>query len=280
MEYTEYTLEKIYENIIKEQDIENTYLEFAKKLEQAVYYQEKAGCLEKLWHINNNNNLILEVANILANKLNNFKAAQQAYNHYFYANHPKVFNEYKKNAEKLGANDFVAIEIEDFSNEIVKIADKYNMLVYVFKYAHKLKNYSFIEKEHKYLYELEIEAKKVFKQYDKTSETYMKEIEDAKNHLAMILATTKNNLEMNLIAIDLKNYNEDAFINVIDWFLSNNQNDDAINFYNKYASLYNINQAVNTIDVCDFLMKKYNDKRDYYKILKFQKMSLEFELGV
>jgi hypothetical protein len=198
-------------------------------------FQEEAGCLERLWHITKKHSLMIKVGEILSNKLKNHKASLFAYNSYFLASNPKFYNVYSQNIKELTQNLNFQTNIDDFALPIIKLADKYNLLVYIFKYANHIKNYSFILKKSSKLDEIEKKALEIFDENSQVDNAYMNEIKGAKKHFSTIISTVNDNLGLNILALNNNPQNLKAHINILNIYTSEKNYDEALKTYIAHA---------------------------------------------
>lgn len=239
----------------------------------SLFYEETA-CLEKIYHITFEPDLYKEIGNIFLYKLRDKKSANMAYNTYLYHSMPEFFSNYSESSENEQPEYFE----ETRDTEIIHLCDKFEVLVFIIIYLHKIKQYDGILKASEYLKQ----AKQLINDYKESNpsntDAYYPRITAIEEHLSDILSTTCNNNDINNLAITLNKSNQKAYINIIDDMLFSQNYNNALDFYNDfYCPNFNTAEQYSITDVCWIISDYYRDIYNFYDAVKLQKLALELE---
>lgn len=244
-------------------------------------FHEEGACLEKLFHITHEPELYKEIGEIFQYKLGNSEVANAAYNRYLYNADKEFFKNYAKNAKSLGYHHISEDNMDDNNpDELVSLCDKFDLLVFMIVCLSQNNAYDEIIKLKEYM--LKIKQQILDYRFDSEPDTgFMDDIENSEKHLSEILSEIKNRNDINRFAIALNPLNRRAYINILEDFITYKNYEEAIRFYNDEFAVKFERPNKNSIpEICWEISDFYRDNYEFYTAVKFQKLSLEIDLGV
>ena len=247
---------KTAENLVKNENILSTY----KKLADFYLKQNKmdgySSTLEKIWHLEKDNEILLKISNVAKNNLINF-------------------------APIAGINQNLIDDIlfEAKTTDFTLLIHRHFICEYMMIHAFSKNNLQLVLELSHYLFEIKSQIQKYIK--DNTIED-CKEIRTMKDDdcaLSNMLADTKNHNDINDLAIQLNPLNEKAYINIIYDLLIYENYDRALEFYNsKYAPTFSKSTINSVSELCWIFSESFSKRFEFYETLLFQKIAIEQEL--
>lgn len=270
-------LREFAEKLAKDEDTACIYVQMVPLFQNASLFHEQAGLLEKIYNITLCPNLFEQIGDIMLNKLNNPDVAKIAYSKYLSLDKPEFYSKYINIIDK----NFALPDEEDIDRDLLKLTDKYTVIVYMMVYLYTYKKYSEIIEFTKYTDYLQSIIDDYTVQNPPENLTPLDDIKNSKEHVSFILSKIKNHNDINRLAIKFNPQNETAYLNIIDDMIVYNNHEQALDFYNfEYCQAFPNNKQYNSIiDLCWFMSDKYSAIGEYYNSLMRQKKAIELELG-
>lgn len=260
------------------QDILETYTFLVKVFEETGMYQEQAGVLEKICNITKDYSLLLAIADIFAEKIQNYAFAQKLYEIYLSKAQPVFYQKYSYVLDKLGMSLKGNSEFQDERNILLELSDRCVAGIYIMVLLTQRKEYDVLVECGFKIKCFENYIKEESKKYEDTS--CLNDIIDAKKHLSRELSKIDHHNDANGLAIDLDPEYEAPYLNIIEDLLTYKNYNEAIDFYNNvYAPKFNQESKSSYIDLHWFISDKYGAYGQPYNAVKFQQMAIELELG-
>ena len=244
-------------------------------------FHEEGACLEKLFHITHEPELYKEIGEIFQYKLSNYEVANAAYNRYLYNTDKEFFKNYAKNINNLGYRHISEDNMEDNEPyELILLCDRFDFLVYMIICLSQNNAYDEIIKLREYMLNIKQQILD-YKFYIEQDSRFMDSIESSEKHLSEILSEIKNRNDINRFAMALNPLNKRAYINILDDFITYKNYEEAIKFYNdEFAVKFERPNKTSIPEICWEISDFYRDNYEFYMAVKFQKLSLEIDLGV
>ena len=275
------TLTRFAEQIYSGNDTKNILNELYNIFTENEMYHEAAACLEKIWHITKEHELYIQIGDIFKDKLRNPQVGHMAYNRYLMFSQSDFYIKYTNALVKLNDNNFSTdIDNEDYSREIIKLCDKFDVIIYIMLCLHKNKEYSAILQIFEYFDKTLQDIDNYKQEHPFEDYTCTNDIENTKHHLVEILSTTKHHYDINRLAIMLDSECYPAYINILADIVTNKNYDEALNFYNNEICIkFSKPQKNSVTEICWILSDYYRDNFEFYNAVLFQKIALELDLA-
>lgn len=193
----------------------SVYKELERIMFDAGLYEEQIGLIKNIWHITNDNNLLIKICDIYANVYNNFEVAHKFCDLYFQKSNPMFYYKYMTILNKNGYNEFSPnIDTTNYSAPIFKNIDKYTAIIYMMVFLNQEKNLDELLELVPYLSIIDAQIYEcMLRLNDKEKEVY-NIVATSNNHLSDLLAKNKNHKDINKFAIKLNPKNEEAYSNL------------------------------------------------------------------
>lgn len=261
------------------ENIENIIKDLKDIFNKNSLYHEEGACLEKLYHITHDYKLFNEIGQIFQYKVRNRDIANAAYNKYLYYSDKTFFTNYAKNLNELGVNLISVNNMEENTPpEIQALCDKFDLIIFMMICLHKNQEYDTIMKLIPFLLKTKTNIINTFSAAK--NKDYLVDAENSEKHLSDVLSSTKHRNDINKFAIDLNPSNERAYINIMDDLVSNENDKNAIEFYNNtYSRKFNKPQIDSAENLCWQISDFYKNRYEFYDAVRFQKFALERGLG-
>ncbi len=243
-------------------------------------YHEEGACVEKIWHITHETKLYEEVGDIFLYKVKNYHIANLAYNKFLYHSNPDFYMKYAQNLAHL---DYKNIDTENsdekLPEEIIDLCDRFDLVGFLMLYLHRNNDFQGVINIMPYLENMKHQILEYEQSHPDTEKSYKAGILDTKRHISKVISETRDNNDINLVAIKIDPSNKKAYFNIIDNFICLKNYDDAIGFYNNtYCPEFNMQKINSAIDVCWAVSDYYRDIYEFYNAVKLQKIAMELEI--
>jgi len=273
------------ENLKNGVDILETLKNIETILEKNCLYKELAGCKEKIWHLNGDDDKLKEISVLYRLELKDSDMAFVINMLYIRRTQRRLYDELiecfkDKQLEQLNPD---LDDNSDKFSELWKIADRYCGIEYIISYLLSRKKYEEISNLLQALDEVKQIAEKYLKEHPEVDLADMDDIETTDKNLSVLLSNHSENIEFNKLAIKYDIGNEKAYINILEHYINSSQEDKAIEFYNEsYRKQFNKDddkkKAYKFTDVMWALSNSYNENFDFYNALVIQKKAIDYEL--
>lgn len=269
---------KASKNLLSETNLLETYQNLSDFWGKENFQIGYCACLEKIWHLNKDSSVLINLADIISRELNDERTACLLRAMMFYEYSPDVFIKFLKSI-KLDESFIKEIQYESSTTPWILLSGRYLIHSYLMIFATKKKELGLVMDLSKNLMKLDSEIQNYLAQkdlvYDNENNDYLR----SKNSLSEVLAEIEHHNDINRLAISLNPNNEKAYLNIIEDYVTYKNYDEAKNFYNnQYATKFNKIPFDSIIDICWFLSSYYSKKYEFYKTLVYQKLALEIEL--
>ena len=256
------------------------YKDLSQIFESVSMYHEQAVCLEKIWNITQEHELLIEMGDIFFQKLRNKNIAYLAYNRFFQFTHPSFYQKYITTLRDLGYTNLdPSLDYNDYSRKLIRLCDNFDTICCMMLYLHKHQEYGAIMQLEEYLMKYRDKVHRFLKKHPEEEQEMLLEIENNAKKLSEVLSHTKHRNDINKLAISLNPQNKEAYINIIEDFIIYKNYDQAIDFYNNiYCNAFNNMNNYSLIAICWELSDYNRDKYDFGQAVYFQKIALELEL--
>lgn len=234
--------------------------------------------LEKIWHLNHNNELLLKISDIAKNVLKNYNLSCLFEGLYFYSQAPEHFNSF---APISGMNQGLIsdIQYEANSSELKLLINRNFICDYMMLHAHQKNDLELVLELSKYLFEIKSQIDIYVQENNITESRELLSIKEDDSAVSNVLSQTKHHNDINKLAIVLNKYNEKAYLNIIDDLLVYKNFQNALDFYNnEYAPAFSKPLIHSASELCWFMSNNYSNKLEFYETLYFQKLAIELEL--
>ena len=161
---------------------------------------------------------------------------------------------------------------------IVNLLDRYRAIAQIISYFNQYKMFESVLYANEYLQKLEKIIYDFLKDNTNINDYYKNEITEIKNYIAEGLSLNEYNLRINELAIELNPDCEQAYLNILEDYISNNDLNIAYEFYDKYCNQFNKYKEISVPDMLWQLSSLYHDKNLHFKSVKYQKYAAEYEL--
>lgn len=274
-------LKTLAENLINCKDGINIYNKLEKIFEENCMYLEQCNCIEKIWNINKEHELLKRIGDILFKKVKDKENALEAYDKYLQYSQPEFYNNYKacfKDTQNIDSQK--PVETENSKQEISILYDKYSVIISIMTLLLKEKEYdALIDFNNNYLLTVEQKINMLIHE-NRDNYKYLKEINDLKIYFSNLLSTIVHHNDINNLAIRLNPQNIKAHINIIDDLITYENYEACLKFYNcNFAKIFNYQILDNVSDICFILSEHYQEELDFYKTLIYQKKAIELSLN-
>lgn len=258
------------------------YRELEKVMYSAGLFQEQIGLIQNIWHITNDNELLLKAGNICATVYNNFDMAYELCNLYFQKTNPAFYEMYMSILNKKGYSEFTPrFDVTNYSSPVFKVIDKYSAIIYMMVYLNQQKQFDELFELMPYLSVIDSQLYEcMLRLSDKEKEVY-NTVVSCNNHLSDLLDKNESNIEINKLAIRLNPQNKQAYLNVIENYLAQDKKELAVEFYNdEYCSQFKSATSNSIVGLYWNLSDIYAVIEDYYKSVLCQQSAINIELGI
>lgn len=262
-----------------------------KVLEENGLYKELAGCKEKIWHLNGDDTKLKEMAFLYREKLEDYDMGYLINLLYLRRTDRALYDEILSCIEGKGGNELIP-DLDDNSDkfsELWKIADRFCGLEYIIIFLFSRKKYDDVLKFIPYLDSVKKLAHEFSEKHPEVDPDDMLDIEDSEKKLSDLFASYTDDIELNKLAIKYNKSNEKAYINILENYINNEKENDALEFYNKdYRKEFDNEEAEDDdrkykaeffVDVIWEVSKYYYDNFDLYKSLYFEQKAVEYEMA-
>ena len=268
------------QEIIKNKNILKIYSELAEIFKNEGLYLSQAGCIEKIWHITLEPELLKKEGDIFLNSLNDPGTASEVYKLYFQAINPNFYTDFMTALNRFGYESLTPeFTKTEEASELTKLADKYTIIIYMMMLLHKYNDQEgilifskYLDKINKMAFDIIKSEKNVIKEdYDDTI--------GSNEYFSYLIGTTITDIELNKLAIKLNPKNDKAYWNIIEQYLAQKDNKKALKFYNKeYAPAFDSNLVNSVVDICWKLSDNCYRSEDYFNAIRYQQMAIDSEL--
>lgn len=269
---------KTSENLLSDTNLLETYQILANFWQKENFQIGYCTCLEKIWHLNKDSSILINLADIISKELQDERTTCLLRAMAFYNYSPDVFIKFLKSI-KLDDNFIKEIEYESSTTPWILLSGRYLIHSYLMIFATKKKELGLVMDLSKNLMKLDSEIQNYLAQNDLDCADEHNDYLRSKNSLSEVLAEIEHHNDINHLAISLNPNNENAYLNILEDYVTYKNYDEAKNFYNnQYATKFNKIPFDSIIDICWFLSSYYSKKYEFYKTLVYQKLALEIEL--
>ena len=254
-----------------------TYRVLADYFAKANFTNGQCACLEKLWHIIKDKNILLDLIHLSEVKLNDIRLAR-LFNAILFFNY--LPNEFMNFIKPLNlAPDFINdIEYEGTTTPWTILSGRHLICTYLMIFAAKGNNIQLIVDLIKPLNKIDKEIND-YLHNNPNNPRYFEEFFNQKRILSDVLSEIEHHNDINKFAIYLNCNNEKAYLNIIEDFIHYKNFDHALDFYNNdYCNAFNRPKAEYLNDICWYLSHFDSNKYEFYKTLCYQKLAIEFEI--
>lgn len=260
-------------------------LSIYKELETIMYnvglYEEQVGLIKNIWHITKDNDLLLTISDIYAGLSNNYNAAYDMCNLYFQKTNPYFYERYMTLLNRRGYNEFEPkFDMINYSAPVFQYIDKYSAIIYMMVYLNQEKKLQELLELTSYLKTIDSQIYEcMLRLSDKEKEVY-KIVISCNNHLSELLSQNEHHNDINKFAIKLNPYNEQAYLNIIDDYISDGKKELALDFYNSnYVKVFKKNEISTLIQLYWSISDVYSSKGYKFKAVQYQKYAIDSELN-
>lgn len=271
------------ESLVNNKNLKSLFKKLIDFFAENAMFFELAGLYECLYRLDDNIEYLKKEAFVIDKYLGNNYLSLQLNLLYLKNFDTFLYENLKKN---LIVQGFKFEEIENYnqndknSYNLVKIADRYNILLYIIKYFVKLKKYNTAIDLIPYMDKFESEILNYIEKNQPKDLICLEHLKNYKNELSVFLSNVKNHNDINNLAIRLNNLNEVAYLNIVDDFITYENYEQALNFFNDiFAPKFSIEPKSTIISICWFLSDKYYARELYFDSIRFQKIAIEQELS-
>lgn len=266
--------------IMNNEDIVKMYSELADIFGQEGLYLSQVGCIEKIWHLTLEPELLKKEGDIFLNELDNPGTASDVYKLYFQATNPEFYTDFMTALNRFGYEDLTPkfTEIEEAS-ELTKLADKYTVIIYMMMLLHKYDDREGIIEFSKYLDEIDRIAFEIMESDENANKEDYDDTEKSNEYFSYLIASTIPDVDLNKLAIKLNPKNETAYLNIVEECLAQHDERIALEFYNKnYAPAFELRAAKDIAEICWNLSNNCYYSGDYFNAIKYQQKAIDIEL--
>ena len=258
------------------------YRELERIMYSAGLFQEQIGLIKNIWHITNDNELLLKACNICAAVYNNFDMAYELSNLYFQKTNPLFYEMYMSILNRKGYNEFTPkFDIANYSAPVFKVIDKYSAITYIMVYLNKQKKFDEILELIPYLSVIDNQLHECMLRLSDNEKGVYNIVTSCNNHLSELLSRNEHHSDINKFAIKLNPKNKQAYLNVIENYIAQDKKELAIEFYNdEYCTQFKSATSNSVVSLYWSLSDIYADTEDYYKSVLCQQSAINIELGI
>ena len=258
------------------------YIELERIMYSAGLFQEQIGLIKNIWHITNNNELLLKAGNICATVYNNFDMAYELCNLYFQKTNPSFYEMYMSILNRKGYNEFTPkFDITNYSATVFKVIDKYSAIIYIIVYLNKQKKFNEILELIPYLSVIDNQLQECMLRLSNNEKGVYNIVVTCNNHLSELLSRNEHHSDINKFAIKLNPENKQAYLNVIENYIAQDKKELAIEFYNdEYCTQFKSATSNSVVSLYWNLSDIYADIENYYKSVLCQQSAINIELGI
>ena len=226
------------------------YRELERIMYSAGLFQEQIGLIKNIWHITNNNELLLKAGNICATVYNNFDMAYELCNLYFQKTNPSFYEMYMSILNRKGYNEFTPkFDITNYSATVFKVIDN--------------------------------QLQECMLRLSNNEKGVYNKVVTCNNHLSELLSRNEHHSDINKFAIKLNPENKQAYLNVIENYITQDKKELAIEFYNdEYCTQFKSATSNSVVSLYWNLSDIYADIENYYKSVLCQQSAINIELGI
>lgn len=240
---------------------------------------EQANLLRIMFHLTKNNNCLIKAGDMYVWGMDNADVGYTLYDLYLQRTNPQFYERYKYTINNMSNNRFpYTFDTTDYHLEIINLTDRYNAIAGIILYFNqyhmideiisakfflniinnKIKNYTSLNKDIKY--------------------PYKEELNNINNMLAQALSFNENNITVNEFAITLDKTQEQAYLNLINAYISDKKYDKALEIYNNYCLNNNKNIAETISSMLWATSDMYAKRNMVYRAIKYQQYASEYDL--
>lgn len=270
----------ICKKIVKTKNLSSIYKKLIPVFENVGLGHESVSFLKKLWHITKDINYLVTAGDMYLNTLDDASSAFEAYDLFFQRTNPVFYMRYKYALFKNGYKNLLS-EFDNFNyySQLILLLDKYYTLGQIILYFWQYKNYDELLQAKEYLHIIKSQIESYAEKHSKEEYPWKEEMEGFNKYLASKLCLTEHNNNVNLFAVELNSDEKQAYLNIIDDYIENNNYDIAFDFYNKSHNILQKEKANTIPDMFWNLSNLLAENNYYYKSVSYQKRAIEYELA-
>ena len=268
--------------LAKGENVLEVLLDLEKILEENGLYSELISCKEKIWHLNNDDNLLKKMAVLYRQKENNPDMAYIINMLYIKRTDPDLYEEL---VGSLDGKEFPDLnpnfdENTDNFTDLLKIVDRYCALKFIAALFFMRKKYDEFAKLMPFFSTVKDAADEYLKNNPDADTGDLELIDETNAEIAQLLASDNNNIQINELAIKFDGHCLDAYINIISSYINNDEQQAAFDFYNnEFHKEFEEDKVNSFTDVMWKISSLYFKQEDYYKSLCIQKKILDMEIS-
>ena len=258
------------------------YRELEKVMYSAGLFKEQIGLIQNIWHITNDNELLLKASRIHASVYNEFGMARDLCDLYFQKTNPYFYEMYMSILNNQGYNEFVPrFDVTNYSSLGFKFVDKYSAIIYIMVYLNRQKKFNELLELIPYLSIIDNKLQECMLRLSNDEKGVYNIVMNCNNYLSELLSRDEHHSDINKFAIKLNPQNKQAYLNIINDYIAKGSNELAIKFYNdKYCTNFKSKISKSIVDLYWNLSEIYSDMEDYYKSVLCQQSAINIELGI
>lgn len=270
---------KYADNLVRNIKVKEICFDVIEKLKFASKYNALSYLLEDIFNETQESDLLLQLAEIHTDFLDNSHKALFFIDKYFLLTNPKLYKLYHK---MLIQDKNYSLEFKhehNFENKLLcNFACRYTCVLAMMSYLHSLKKYNIVLELYNYAEQILNEYKQNTKDlfYDSATES----IKKRESELSSLLGITEGNIEISRLAIRYNKQNETPYLLILQELLNRKDYAQALKFYNEeYVEAFSESEKFEKeVDVIWFMAEKKKDVEKYYESVLFQKMAITYEL--
>lgn len=238
---------------------------------------EQANLLRIMFHLTNKSEYLLRAGDLFVGSMDNADIGYALYDLYFQKTNPQFYERYKYTLSKMTNNQIpFTIDTTDYSDGIINLTDRYNIIVCIMLYFNQ---YHMVEDILSAKIFLDIIKDKITSYSDKNIQySYKEELYTINKMLVHTLTLNEDNLKINELALSIDKKQEQAYLNLINIYVSDGQYDKAFNVYNDYCKNNDKPPARTVSEMLWAVDKMYAKRNMIYRAIKYQKYVSEYDL--
>lgn len=254
-----------------------------RKLEKIMYnaglFQEQIGLIKNIWHITNDEDLLLKISDIYANAYENYGAAYTFCNLYFQKSNPYFYEKYMTILNKKYDEFKPEFDITNYSAPVHQVIDKYTAIVYIMVYLNQEKKLDELLELIPYLSVVDSQIYECMLRLSNNEKQVYNIVRTCNNHLSELLSQNEDNYYINKFAIKLNPKNKQAYLNIIDKYVNHHKYELALELYNnQYTKEFSKVKTNSIIQFLWIINEEYASLQSYFKAVKYQKYAIDYKL--
>ena len=267
--------------LVENDNVLDVLYHIEKFLEENGFYSDLISCKEKIWHLSGDDTKLKEMALLYKEKEKNYDLSYLINMLYLFRTQKDIYQAIVSDLVNKGYNNLNPEfdENTDKFSELWKIADRYCALKYILIYLYSRKKYKEIEDLIFSFKQIKTQAEEYCKNNTDVDINDMNHIKETDGDISYMLSSNSETLVLNQLAIDFDKNNERAYCNILDFYITNDNIDKALEFYNDiYRKTFEKEKVYSKAGVIWELSNIEYSNGNFYKSLCLQKKAIDYEI--